>query len=42
VRIGVMVEQRWSLKKNSQCNNKESGKNDRENEEGSKEGPGES
>ena len=37
-----MVEQRWSLKKNSQCNNKESGKNDRENEEGSKEGPGES
>jgi len=30
------------LKKNSQGSNKESGEDDRENEEGSKEGPGES
>ena len=42
VRIRVMVEQRWSLKKNSQDSNKESGEDDRENEEGSKEEPGES
>jgi len=42
VRIRVIVEQKWSLKKNSQGSNKESGEDDRENEEGSKEGSGES